>query len=143
MHRHPSSENLTSYFECLRTSAALAADPGETPASKIIEGLSGEVTVISYAALAEPLGFETSTSAGRVRALSLPKPPPASKRTDKDARRHASKTALCNRLWRLATSPHACRRHYGDTVGLACSLGIVGKSEESHSQNVNLNPTTT
>ena len=79
VHRHPRSEHLTSYFECLRTSAALAVDPAETPASKIIEGLSGEVTVISYAALAEPLGFETSTSAGQVRALSLPKPPPASK----------------------------------------------------------------
>ena len=79
VHCRPSSEHLTSYFECLCTSAALAADPAETPASKIIEGLSGEVTVISYAALAEPLGLETSTSAGRVRALSLPKPPPASK----------------------------------------------------------------
>ena len=90
VHRHPSSEHLTSYFECLRISAALAADPAETPTSKIIEGLSGEVTVISYAALAEPLGLETNTSAGRVRALSLPKPPPASKQTDKDARRHAS-----------------------------------------------------
>ena len=56
-----------------QSSAALAADPAETPTSKIIEGLSGEVTVISYAALAEPLGFETSTSAGQVRALSLPK----------------------------------------------------------------------
>ena len=43
---HPSSEHLTSYLECLRTSAALAAVPAETPASKIIEGLSGEVTVI-------------------------------------------------------------------------------------------------
>ena len=61
VHRHPSSEHLTSYFECLHNSAALAADPAETPASKIIEGLSGEVTVMSYAALAEPLGFETST----------------------------------------------------------------------------------
>ena len=45
--RHPSSEHLTSYLECLRTSAALAAVPAETPASKMIEGLSGEVTVIS------------------------------------------------------------------------------------------------
>ena len=45
--RHPSSEHLTSYLECLRTSAALAAVPAETPASKMIEGLSGEVTVLS------------------------------------------------------------------------------------------------
>ena len=45
--RHPSSEHLESYLECLRASAALAAVPAETPASKIIEGLSGEVTVIS------------------------------------------------------------------------------------------------
>ena len=58
VHCHPSSEHLTLHFEFLHTSAALAADPAETPASKIIEGLSGEVTVISYAALAEPLGFE-------------------------------------------------------------------------------------
>ena len=45
--RHPSSEHLISYLECLRTSAALAAVPAETPASELIEGLSGEVTVIS------------------------------------------------------------------------------------------------
>ena len=45
--RHPSSEHLTLYLERLRTSAALAAVPAETPASKMIEGLSGEVTVIS------------------------------------------------------------------------------------------------
>ena len=38
VHRHPGSEHLTSYFECLRTSVALAAVPAETPASKIIEG---------------------------------------------------------------------------------------------------------
>ena len=45
--RHPRSEHLIAYLECLRTSAALAAKPAETPASKIIEGLSCEVTVIS------------------------------------------------------------------------------------------------
>ena len=47
-HRHPSSEHLASYLECLRTSAALAAVPAETPASKIVEGLSGEVTGVTY-----------------------------------------------------------------------------------------------
>ena len=36
MHRHPSSEHLTSYFECLHTSAALAAVPADTHTSKII-----------------------------------------------------------------------------------------------------------
>ena len=46
-HHHPSSEHLTSYLEYLRTSAALAAIPSETPASEMIEGLSSEVTVIS------------------------------------------------------------------------------------------------
>ena len=37
----PSLEHLASYLECFRTSAA---EPAETPASKIIEELSGEVT---------------------------------------------------------------------------------------------------
>ena len=40
VHHHPNSEHVTSYLECLCTSAALAADPAETPAYKIIEGLS-------------------------------------------------------------------------------------------------------
>ena len=59
VHCHPSSEHLASYLECLCTSAALAAVPVESPASKIVEGLSSEVTVISLAALAGPLGLES------------------------------------------------------------------------------------
>ena len=39
VHRHPSSEHLASYLECLRTSAALAAVPAETPASNIVGGI--------------------------------------------------------------------------------------------------------
>ena len=61
---HPSSEHLASYLECFHTSAALDAAPAGTPTSKIIDELSGEVTVTPYAALAKPLGLETNMSAG-------------------------------------------------------------------------------
>ena len=109
VHHHPRSEHLTSYFECLHTSAALAADPAETPASKIIEGLSGEVTVISYAARVERLGLETSTSAGRMRALSLPKPPPASKQTDRMPGDMPCGLHCATDYGNWSHCPHACR----------------------------------
>ena len=51
MHCQPSSEHFVSFCSCFLDSAALAATLAETPASETILGLSGEVTVMSKAAV--------------------------------------------------------------------------------------------
>ena len=59
-------------------SAAFAATPAETPASETILGLSGEVTVMSKAAVSLTPQLVTRISAGLVLSSLLPKPHPAS-----------------------------------------------------------------
>ncbi|KAL5469376.1 hypothetical protein EMCRGX_G030627 [Ephydatia muelleri] len=60
--------------------------PAETPASETILGLSGEVTVMSKAAVSLTLQLVTRISAGLVLSSLLPKPHPASRRAGNEAR---------------------------------------------------------
>ena len=85
MHCQPSSEHFVSLCSCFHDSAALAATPAKTPASEIILGLSGEVTVMSKAEVSLIPQLDTRISAGRVMSSSLPKPHPASRRAGNKA----------------------------------------------------------
>eukprot|EP00731_Ephydatia_muelleri_P011403 Em0006g297a len=61
---HPSSKHLGSLATCLRDSAATAAAPAVEQDSSRMEGLSGDVTVISKAAGKPFSHLVTRTSAG-------------------------------------------------------------------------------
>ncbi|KAL5500585.1 hypothetical protein EMCRGX_G012174 [Ephydatia muelleri] len=60
------------------TDHCFSATPAETPASETILGLSGEVTVMSKAAVSLTPQLDTRISAGLVLSSLLPKPHPAS-----------------------------------------------------------------
>ena len=66
MHCQPSSEHFVSFCSCFLDSAAFAATPAEIPASETILGLSGEVTVMSKAAVSLIPQLDTRISAGLI-----------------------------------------------------------------------------
>ena len=105
IHTQPSSEHLGSFALCFLASASSAAAPSDKLAVVRMEGIKGEVTVMSRAACFPLSQLRTSTSAGRVWLRSGVRPLPDSTLTPRWARRKNSTRTIRRWLWRVTTSP--------------------------------------
>ena len=105
IHTQSSSEHLGSFALYFLASASSTAAPSDKLAAVRMEGIKGEVTVMSRAACFPLSQLRTCTSAGQVWLRSGVRPLPDSTLTPRWARWLNSTSTLCKRLWQVTTSP--------------------------------------